>query len=365
MRIGIDGNLLGLTYHSGMRHYLENLIFGLAKIDKKNEYFVFASEKVKIPKQNNFKLKIISSNLPVLKRQLIYPLFIKKQKVEVFHYPNETWASVFITFPKTVVTLHDFASCYAYPSWFSHPKFFLFQTYYNFVRKYILKKCSRIIAVSKTMADEAVSLEIPRNKISVLYHGVSPEFRKAKKSKKGNYFLAFADFSPRKNIVRVLEAFLLFLKKSHSKTRLKVIISTSFPQPTITNKSRDLGILKSVDIYKNIPQKRLIKLYQNSMCLVWPSLYEGFSLPVVEAFACGCPVITSNYGAMQEVSGNAALLVNPKSVNEISTSMIRVTEDKKIREKLIKKGLERAKGFSWLSTAKQTLKIYEMVYRQT
>lgn len=365
MRIGIDGNLLGLTYHSGMRHYLENLIFNLAKIDKKNEYLIFASKKVKIPKQKNFKLKKNSSNIPVLKRQLIYPFFIKKQNIDVFHYPNETWASVFVRLPNTVVTLHDFASSYAYPSWFSHPKLFLFQSYYNFVRKYILKKCSRIIAVSKTIADEATSLDVPRSKITVIYHGISKDFRKTKKHENGNYFLAFADFSPRKNIIRVLEAFALYLKKTHSKIRLKVIISTPSPRPAIIEKSRELDVLKKVVILENVSQKKLIKLYQNSTCLVWPSLYEGFSLPIVEAFACGCPVITSNYGAMKEVSGNAALVVNPESVNDVVSWMIRIVEDKKVRAELVKKGFERAKKFSWLNTAKQTLKIYEKVYRQT
>ena len=113
-----------------------------------------------------------------------------------------------------------------------------------------------------------------------------------------------------------------------------------------------------------IPDNELEWMYLNASLFVFPSLSEGFGLPILEAMSCGVPVITSNYGAMAEVAGNAALLVNPYNIDEIAEAMYKVLTDQKLKEDLIKKGLERAKQFSWEKTAKETLEVYKEVYRE-
>ena len=113
---------------------------------------------------------------------------------------------------------------------------------------------------------------------------------------------------------------------------------------------------------ENVTQERLIKLYNEASCFLYPSLYEGFGIPILEAFACGCPVITSNYGAMKETAGDAALLVDPKDPKKIMSSMKRITESNKLRNKLIVRGIKRVKEFSWKKTAGETLKAYEKLY---
>ena len=116
--------------------------------------------------------------------------------------------------------------------------------------------------------------------------------------------------------------------------------------------------------YFFLPQtKKLIGLYQKATCFIYPSLYEGFGLPILEAMACSCPVITSNYGATKEVAANAAYLVNPKSIKSIAKAMKVIATDKILRNKLINLGLQRVKKFSWEKTAWETLKVYNSVYK--
>lgn len=357
MIIGIDGTVLGIPFESGQRRYTHNLIFNLAKIDKKNKYIIFGPKNIQIPKNKNFHLVVWPKYFILFRRQIALPILTRLYKVDVFHYPD-VWGSIVRPCSNTVVTFNDLAPSHAYPAWYESVLYFSMKLANYFVRKYTLSYATSIIIISKTIKNEYEKTYGHDARLKIIYDGISAEFKR-KISKKANYFLAFTDFSPRKNIARVLEAYSIFIKKNpNTNTKLKIIISTNYPREAILKRSCRLDIEKHIEILTAVTNKDLVKLYNKSICLIYPSLYEGFGLPILEAMACGCPVITSNYGATKEIAGGAAVLVNPRNVKEIYESMLRIKKSTSLQKKYIKLGVKRSKQFSWNNTAINTLKIY-------
>ena len=363
MKIGIDGTSLTIPFPCGLKSYVENLIFNLAKIDQKNKYVIFTTRNVPIPKQNNFSLKIISNNLPLFKRQLLLPLSIQTSRVEVMHYPD-VWGPIFFKSPKMVTTIHDLAPDLAYPSWHRSPKYAIMKTLNRFIRKFTISNSSFIIVPSTETARAVQKTLKPKAAIQVIHEGVSEQFQKNKNSKKPVYILAMTDFSPRKNTKRILTAYPLLPPPVQRSYKLIIVVSTSFPVQDLLKYSRQIGIRNRVEIQENVSNLRLIKLYREALCFLYPSLYEGFGLPILEAMACACPVITSNYGAMKEVAGTAAYLVNPNSPEEIAKAIENIVKNKGLSRSLELKGLKRVKSFSWRETARKTLEVYKQIYQK-
>ena len=170
--------------------------------------------------------------------------------------------------------------------------------------------------------------------------------------------MAFSDFSPRKNIDGVLSAYQLFRNTSKKDIKLIVVSSTNYPKSQILAKARSLEIEDSVSVMVGVSTSTLVRLYSESVCLLYPSFYEGFGLPMLEAMWCGCPVVTSNYGSMKEVSGDAAILINPRSPASIAKGMLQVITNSRLKKLLIKRGIKRSLDFSWEGYAKKLLLIY-------
>lgn len=359
MKIGIDGLLLTIPFPCGTKNYAYELINQLAKIDKKNEYFIFATKNVKIPKQKNFNFIKVPNISPVLKRQIIQPLLVKSQKVDIFHY-LEPYGSIIHKHPKIVTTVHDVDLSNTYPL-----KRDPLKRINGEILKYFTFKNSKVfITPSKTVKKEFRNV-YKNSSVYTIKEGVGSNFKVIKNiRKKGdNFFLAMGDFAPRKNITKTLEAYLLLPASFKKKYKLVIIASTSHAKEKFEEDSQKLGISHYVKVLKNVPRKRLIELYNKAVCFLYPSLYEGFGLPILEAMACGCPVITSNYGAMKELAGNCAYLINPKSATQIADAMKKVANSKRAYDGLRKRGLQRAKLFSWKETARQTLNVYSKLYR--
>ena len=171
------------------------------------------------------------------------------------------------------------------------------------------------------------------------------------------------DFAPRKNISRVFEAYSKLPNKMKNEYRLKVVASTDSAAKDFSEKIESLSISNRVDVLLNVSVEKLVLLYRQAAGFLFPSLYEGFGLPILEAMACECPVITSNYGAMKEVAKDAGLLVNPRNIPEISKAMIKIVDDRRFSESLKRRGLKRAEQFSWKETATKTLKVYAKTYK--
>lgn len=358
MKIGIDANHLSVPHFTGAKNYSENLIKSLAKIDKINEYVVFVSKKVNIPNQKNFKLIITPRLLPFSKRQFFLSNFVKKEKVDVFHY-LVPYGDILLNHPRVITTVHDVDLDFTYPLF---SRYFFNRVICEITRRSVFLKTKIFITPTVFVKKELNHYFKVRNKkcqIVSIHEGVSGEFKQSTRNKNlKNHFLCMSDFAERKNIHRILEAYSILPQKMKNEVPLVIITSTRDMAGKFGGFVKRFKILSSVRIFINPSRSNLIKLYNQALCFVYPSFYEGFGLPLVEAMACGCPVITSNCGAMKEVVGSSALLVEPKSTIQISKAMEHIWLRPNIRNSLKSKGLSRAKEFNWEATARKTLNTY-------
>ncbi|NOY88986.1 MAG: glycosyltransferase family 4 protein [FCB group bacterium] len=258
-------------------------------------------------------------------------------------------------YKKKVVTIHDLGFL-RYPQWCSK-KFYYF---YKFLIPRIVKNSLKIITDSEFSKKEIMTIiGLSNDIIDVIYSGIASRFFDINDgetvNKYGNYILAVSSLAPNKNFPRVVEAFL----KLHLEN-MKLVITG------IVNKNSADGRLpnlinnqKNVILTGYVNDDELINLYRQAKLFVYPSLYEGFGLPPLEAMACGCPCVVSKAASLPEVCGDAALYCDPYSIDDIADKISRLLVNEKLRAELIKRGLERAKKYSWEKAAKEILKIID------
>ncbi len=397
MRIGIDCRTIlnpGYGEAAGVGHYTFFLVSNLLKIDKENEYVLFfdnllsknAAEEM-VSGAPNVKIKFFPFHqykhyLPFVFSHLLAAGAIEKEKLDVFHSPAYTLPLAY--HGKSIVTVHDLA-IYKNPKWFPE-KFLLGQSFSTktLVPK-SLRKATKIIAVSKnTKKDIAEIFKIDPKKVEVIYEGV--EFRnlpkksettcgvesercfedlKIKYGLKDNYVLFLGTIEPRKNIGVLIRAFCdLISKDKNLGKKYQLILAGArgwkykifFKE--IRECSKKLGDNGEVKYIGYVPGREKFSLMRGATCFVFPSFYEGFGLPVLEALSLGVPTITSNKSSLPEIVGEAAVLIDPEKISEISQALERILTDKNFRGDLGKKGIEQAQKFSWKKCAEETLRVY-------
>jgi len=231
----------------------------------------------------------------------------------------------------------------------------------------LARRVSKIIAVSNFTKQRVLSIcKVPEAKVHVVHNGVDPRFARALESQialarkslgisEGQYILALATLEPRKNLRRLMQAWEGIVKSIPDDIWL-VVAGMEAPKRIYASARLD-SVPQRVHFTGRVPDDLLPALYSGAMITAYPSLYEGFGLPVLEAMACGCPVLTSNTTALPEVAGNAALLVNPYDVSEIADSLLKLVFDEYLRTELSEHGLKWARHFSWQRAADKTFKI--------
>jgi glycosyltransferase involved in cell wall biosynthesis len=359
MKIGIDASILSISYECGLKRYQRNIIENLAKFDDVNQYYIFSPKKIDLPRRSNFKLILLPRWMPIFKRQIVIPFYAHKLHLDIFHFPD-VWGSIIPPCTKTIVTLQDLGPHSSYPSIYENPRYFILMILNNFVKLFTLRYASVIIVPSNFTKNEYEVKYGSDERLRVIHNGLPYEFSRIRaiNYKKDNYFLAFSDFSPRKNIIRVLGAFKMFNKSHLQSYKLICVCSSESAATNLKRHVKRLKLSKFVDIKVNLSTLGLIDVYRSASALIYPSLYEGFGLPIIEAMSCGCPVITSNYGSMKEVSCGGSLLVDPRSLRSISEAMSKVI-DKKVSNKLIKDGLKISRKYSWKNATLKIKSIYE------
>ncbi len=358
MKIGIDGLLFTTKFPCGTRNYAEKLVANLARIDKKNEYYIFATKDITVPKSKSFHFIKIKSRLPIFKRQIILPAVAKRYDIDLFHY-LEPFGSLFNTHGSIITTVHDYNLGYTYP----YIKSFFRRVNGEILRSFTLRRSKYFITDTNNIKKELNNNGYSQ-KIFNIYLGVDAIFKPAKVgNRKNKYILAMADFAPRKNIKNTLKAFSLIHDRL-PKLSIKVITTNQKAKERIYREAKCLKIAGKVDVLENVDDKRLASMYRNAECFAYPSLYEGFGLPILEAMASGCPVITSDFGAMKEISGGAAVLVDPNDPGSISAAIVKLVNNPTFRMSKVKSGINNAKRFSWKNTAKETLNVYNYAYKQ-
>lgn len=348
MTIGFDGSRANLLERTGTENYSYQLLKHLLQIDRKNNYVIYTRNTIpwlRFWTQVGLALQTFKDNLDVL--------FVPAHTLPIIRKPGL----------KTVMTVHDLGVEYL-------PKMHQLkqQLYLKYITRYQLASATGLIAVSKATKEDLVKRAgINPEKISVVYEGYDKKLFKPVKQEivrnrlkyfdieVGKYFLFVGTIQPRKNLERLIQAF-----SKTTGTNLVIAGSKGWLSEAIYKLPRKLSIEDRVKFLGYVPEKDLPALYSGAQALVFPSLFEGFGLPILEAQACGCPVITSNISSMPEVAGKGALYVNPYSVDDIVKGMERV-QSTGYRVQLIKNGFENIKRFSWEKCAAQTLEVLESV----
>lgn len=376
MRIGIDIRSLIFT-RAGISCYTFNLIKALSAVDKENEYLLFCNTKSGYDWSGYFRVKEDVIRFPHLGRfteklweEVFLPQRLLAKKIDVFHSPR-------YMLPKKkpchfIVTIHDL-SFKRIPQLFTRKVFDCVNHWVEFS----VEKADKIIAVSGHTKNDLINLfNAKAEKIEVIYEGVDENFRPVKtpeslKEIKHKYnlpekFILFVGtIEPRKNIKRLIEAFYDLTKNRKMEHSLVIAGGKGWHYDDVFNTVEKLKLGKKIIFTDYVRGSELPLLYNAADLFVYPSLYEGFGLPPLEAMACGVPVVTSNTSSLPEVVGDAAVLVDPADVQTMAEAIKQTLEDKNLREKMIKQGFIQAKKFSWEATAIKTLNVYERVFKET
>lgn len=366
MVIGFDGSRAFQGERTGTENYSYQLLKALAKIDKKNKYIVYTRPLAQrstavtsyVNFSKNFQFKEIAWLRLWTQGGLARQTF--RDNLDVLFVPAHTLPVLRRPGLKTVVAVHDLGSEYL-----SSMHQIKQRVYLSFMQKYQLQTATKIIAVSKaTKKDLVERIGIDPKKVEVIYEGYDKVLFKPVKSelKPGRYFLFVGTVQPRKNLERLIKAFaavhFLVTPDFAAFPYLVLVGSKGWMSDEIYKLPKKLGIEDRVKFLGYVPEKTLPALYKGAVALTFPSLFEGFGLPILEAQASGCPVLTSNVSSMPEVAGSGAIYVNPYSVDDIVEGMGKIN-NQDTRNKLVKAGFENTKRFSWEKCARETLKVFE------
>lgn len=361
MKIGIDCRIWG-TKHGGVGRYVEKLVENLYKIDKENNYVVFCrkADYPVIPERKNWKKVIAEVPYYSLREQLVLPFIFLKEKLDVLHVPHFN-VPVFYTRP-FVVTIHDLLwheRRYFEDSTHSVPLYLIKYLGYRLVARSAILRSQKIFVPTNFVANDIVrKFGVDKDKLVVSY-GAGLEQLKVQSAKykvKKPYILYVGSLAPHKNVQRLVEAFAL-LKKYDGMGQLSFVIAGRKDRryPDLAERISKLGLEGLVYITGFVNDASLDYLYRNSEALVFPTLFEGFGMPGLEAMARGIPVVCSVIDVLREVYGEAALYFDPNDPSDISRKIYRIISDKKMAQGLINRGKVRVKLYSWEKMAKEVL----------
>ena len=373
MRIGIEAQRIFRTNKHGMDYVVLQEIRELQKTDTKNEYFVFVApgEDRCLEDSKNVHIIEIGGNFYPLWEQFTLPKAVKELNLDMLHCTSNT-APIRCKTP-LILTLHDIIfleprdksnkSLYQNMGWF----------YRRFVVPKILKKCKCIITVSNFEKNNIVSkLNIPKERITMIYNGYNEWFKPTQDTDQVykkyiddlGYFFFLGNTDPKKNTERTLIAYSQYLEKSDVKRKLLMADLNKDYLEDIIERNHIENIKNNIVMPGYIVNSDLPFIYNGAFAFLYTSLRESFGIPLLEAMACGTPVITSNTSSMPEIGGKDAILVNPESPEEIAEKMLLLEKDDQFYKKQEEYGIIRAQLFSWRLTAEQLLNVYEKVYRQ-
>lgn len=364
MKIAINAEKLNSNHKTGVEFYVQNLIENICVLKDLPEmhFFMRAAPPPNIHIPKHCTVHKLTGKYFYGEWQL--PRALRKLKPDVFFEPSRS-LPYFYNFPKTVFTVHDLAFL-KYPGCYS-PKY---RKFMEIVTQKSVKKSTHIISVSEsTKKDICAYYDIKPAKVNViplapaLWHETNTE-SSAKFKSIGPYFLFIGRLEERKNIVNIIKAYELLLKERNVNHKLVLVGKMGANMQSIEDAIDSLGNNKNKVIltgYIEDSQKRAA--YESAEALVFPSLYEGFGLPILEAFACNTPVITSKSSSLPEAAGLAALYVDPKNPLEIAAAMSKLLRSKSLSIELIHKGKVQLKKFSWAETASKTMDLLTKVAR--
>jgi glycosyltransferase involved in cell wall biosynthesis len=368
MRIAINTLLLKRKPH-GVGNYIKNLVWSLGRLDSANEYLLLGSREnlchfAALP--TNFEIHFAPSHpvQRILWEQTVLPLKLLRNKIDLYHGP-----AFVVPFAKTcprVVTIHD-ASFRLTPECHSHQR----RIYYRAIVPAIMKASDGIITVSKSAKSDLLDVAaVPPGKVSVIPLGVDPQFQpvaaphlleriRRKYGLPRDFILFVGMIEPRKNLETLVDAYLA--DSLSARFDLVLAGSLGWGYSHLLRKIAASGAPDRIRLPGYIEAGDLAALYSAAAVFAYPSFYEGFGLPVLEAMACGTPVVTSSVSSLPEVAGTAALLADPHDSGALASALHSILSNANLRADLSRRGLDRAKSFTWTRTAEKTLALYRRI----
>jgi glycosyltransferase involved in cell wall biosynthesis len=371
MRIMFDLSA-GVHGRAGIGRYAVELLSGLVATDLENQYTLFYNrpEDAQVPTdlQHLPTITTLSSDKYWRFQTLLAHLFHRSQdllygSVDIFHATSNLLPN--LSQIGTVFTLHDLIF-QLYPT--THTR--LNRWFLSLMMPIFLRKADHVIAVSNTTANDAIRLyNLNQDKMSVIYEGIAPHFQPVTDERRlqkirihyalpQRFIFFVGTLEPRKNLPNLIRA---FAAAKLDEVKLIIAGKKGWMYQSIFDLVQELGLERDIQFIGFVPDEDLPVLYSLAEAFVFPSLYEGFGLPVLEAMACGTPVITSNVSSLPEIAGDAALLIDPLNVEDLSIAMCRLTNDAGLRQEFSQRGLRQASQFSWQRAAAQTLDVYRHV----
>lgn len=381
MRIGIDIRTLMDTQYSGVAEYVLNLLHALFKINQHHQYYLFynsvRNRSATIPKFEYPNVQLVERRYP--NKILNYGLFkflnwpkvdqLLNQKVDLFLMPHLNFIALSRQ-GKNILTVHDL-------SFLRYPKFFYWRK--NFWHAMInvrglVKKFNSIVAISENTKQDLINLcHVPAEKISVIPSAIDSKYQrlamdsqelarvKSKLNLPDKFILHLGTIEPRKNIEGLVAAYDHFRDQNSDQADVKLVIAggQGWKCEQIYKAIQDSKYTNDIILTGYVENQDKVALYNLAEVFAFPSFYEGFGFPPLEAMACGTPVICSFASSLPEVVGSAAILVDPYNSTQISQALNMLISDKNLQNSLISKGIARAGQYSWQRTAREYLNLFK------
>lgn len=377
LTISIDARAASHPQPGGFKSYVKNLIHGLSAVDSHNNYLVYLDRRTSngtLALGDNFQLRIVNNRLPAVsaiwREQLQLPAQALLRRPDVAHFPTGTAPTWHLG--AGVVTIHDAIEHMPRETtgaeWPRRDvKRQLMLSYNRYTQRLAAKRATLVLTVSQcSRSDIASYLRVPPEKIRVIPGAPAPLFRPLLPAtvdedvtRLGPFILAIGSPDPRKNISTLIRAYAALPVDLIEHYHLVLVWTHHLLQDRLLQLAEQLGIGDRVVSKAAQSDEELCQLYNAATVFVFPSLYEGFGLPPLEAMACGTPVIASHSSSLPEVLGDAAFFFDPGSVTQLAELLSRVLSDSQLRRRLSSQGIAHASQYSWGRTSKLTLSAYE------
>jgi glycosyltransferase involved in cell wall biosynthesis len=368
LRIAIDAHSVG-TGLGGNESYATNLIEALGEIDQHNQYTIYVTKREAVARFKdrwpNFTVRSTLPHTPLIRIPITLTSELRRNRVDVLHVQ---FTSPPVAPCPVVVSIHDLSFEHLPLTFKRRSRMQLRVT----VRR-SARQAAQVLTLSEYVRKDVVeTYGVDPARVAVVPLAAPGHFAPVRderelqrvRQKYGideNYILSVGAIQPRKNLPRLLEAYSL-LRRQQTEVNLPQLVlvgKCAWLYDETLRRIRELGLGDLVTLTGYVPEADLPALYSGSLCFIYPSYFEGFGLPPLEAMKCGAPVVVGNRTSLPEVVGDAAVLVDPFEVSEIAGGIARVLSDSDLRASLSEKGMERARSFDWRETARQTLAVYE------
>jgi glycosyltransferase involved in cell wall biosynthesis len=374
LHIGIDAHAVG-TGLAGNETYVTNLVEALAEVDAANRYTLYVTKPAALERfagrWPNFAVRRTLPHTPLVRVPVTLSAELRRRPVDLLHV--QYTAPPFAPCP-VVATIHDLSFEHL-PDTFKRRS----RAQLRLTVRRTARRAARIITISEhSKRDIVETYRVEPGRVSVTYLAAPPHFRLVEDEKElrrvrqlyrieGDYILAVGSVQPRKNLTRLVRAY-SDLRRSRAQAklpRLVVVGKLAWLYEETLRAVEECGVRGDVTFTGYVPEVDLPALYSGALCFAYPSFFEGFGLPPLEAMRCGTPVLVSDRTSLPEVVGDAGLLVDPFDTDAISAALARLIDDEELRRRLRERGLARAARFDWRETARRTLEVYQRAKGET